>query len=150
MNPIGFISNERNEIIDDNWGSVISQITIDDSISENALDELTSFSHIYVLFYFHMVDDSKIVIDSRHPRNNTNYPKVGIFAQRAKNRMNKIGLTLCELIKVDGRVLTVRNLDAINGTPVLDIKPYMKEFENIEELRQPDWSCELMDSYFNK
>lgn len=148
MNPIGLVKNNRNEITDDFWGNVVSDIILDNSIPEESLKELSSFSHIYVIFYFHKVNDEKIVVEARHPRNNSTLPKVGIFAQRAKNRINKIGLTVCELIKVEGRVLTVKNLDAINSTPVLDIKPFMKEFEPAGLVKQPIWTSEIMKNYF--
>ena len=102
---------------------------------------------IHVIFYFHKVEDSKIVLESRHPRNNLNLPKVGIFAQRAKNRLNKIGITVCEVLKVEKNKLTVKGLDAIDGTPILDIKPYMVEFD-LRDSKQPLWTNEIMKKYF--
>jgi tRNA (Thr-GGU) A37 N-methylase len=72
----------------------------------------------------------------------------GIFAQRGKERPNRIGLSTCELLAVEGTTLTVRGLDAIDGTPVLDIKPYMSEFAPRTPVRQPAWSRELMARYF--
>jgi aminoglycoside 3-N-acetyltransferase I len=73
---------------------------------------------------------------------------VGIFAQRAKGRPNRIGVTTCELVGVDQRVVTVRGLDAVDGTPVLDLKPYMVEFAPRTQVRQPAWSHELMRDYW--
>ena len=72
----------------------------------------------------------------------------GIFAQRAKGRPNRIGVTTCEIVSVDQRVVTVRGLDAIDGTPVLDLKPYMVEFAPRTPVRQPAWSHELMRDYW--
>ena len=74
---------------------------------------------------------------------------MGIFAQRAKGRPNRIGVSVCRLIRVDGLVLTVQGLDAIDGTPVVDLKPYMVEFAPRGEVRQPSWSHELMAAYWN-
>ena len=87
---------------------------------------------------------------SRHPRGRADWPAVGIFAQRGKNRPNKIGLSTCRLLRVEGVSLAVANLDAIDGTPVLDIKPYIIEFGPAGEVKQPAWATELMTGYFGK
>ena len=110
---------------------------------------LASFSHVEVLFLFHQVTLDNITQGARHPRNNPNWPAVGIFAQRGKNRPNRIGSTICRVLGVEGRVLTVLELDAIDGTPVLDIKPVMREFLPREPLRQPAWVSELMRDYWS-
>ena len=145
MTPIGTVRSPRNEAIDDDWGAVESAIEIDAArFGPEVLEGLDAFSHIEVVFCFDRVDESKINLGSRHPRNNENWPRVGIFAQRAKGRPNRIGLTTCELVSVDGHVLTVRGLDAIEGTPVLDPKPYMTELAPRGETRQPAWSSQLM------
>ncbi|MFJ5797665.1 TrmO family methyltransferase domain-containing protein [Streptomyces decoyicus] len=73
---------------------------------------------------------------------------MGIFAQRSKDRPNRLGVSRCTLVKVDGMELQVRDLDAVDGTPVLDIKPYLREFGPRGELRQPQWSAELLSSYY--
>lgn len=150
LSPIAFAKNSRKEIEDDNWGEVISIIELDSSFNEEALFEIESFSHAEVIFYFHLVDESKIETGSRHPRNNKNLPKVGIFAQRAKNRPNRIGSTVVKILKREGRQLYVQGLDAIDGTPILDIKPAMKEFLAREEITQPAWASELMKNYWEK
>ncbi|WP_078547619.1 SAM-dependent methyltransferase [Litchfieldia alkalitelluris] len=149
LNPIGFVFNEREVIEDDHWGNVISRIKISESFNEDCINEIDTFSHLEIIYYFHMVEDDKIVTDARHPRNNKNLPKVGIFAQRGKNRPNRIGLTTVKLVKKEGRELYVQGLDCINGTPVLDIKPVMKEFLPRETISQPDWSREIMKNYWN-
>jgi tRNA (adenine37-N6)-methyltransferase len=106
------------------------------------------FSHVEVLFLFHEVDKLRIVTGARHPRNNTEWPAVGIFAQRGKNRPNRIGSTICRVVRVDDTRLFLAELDAIDGTPVLDIKPVMVEFVPRLQVRQPAWSHELMRSYW--
>ena len=100
------------------------------------------------MYVFDRVDPGKIERGARHPRNNPAWPKVGIFAQRGKNRPNRIGTTICRVERVEGLRLHVTGLDAIDGTPVLDIKPYMAEFGPRGEVRQPSWSHELMAGYF--
>lgn len=85
---------------------------------------------------------------SEHPRDNTNYPKVGIFAQRKKDRPNHIGATIVNLVSRAGRKLIVKNLDAINGTPIIDIKPVFKEYLPEGDVKQPKWSTDLMKNYW--
>ena len=85
---------------------------------------------------------------ARHPRGNLDLPRVGIFAQRGKDRPNRLGLCVCPLLKVEGTTLTVRGLDAIDGTPVVDIKPWMKGFAPRGEVREPEWAAEIMRDYW--
>ncbi|PGS47970.1 tRNA (N6-threonylcarbamoyladenosine(37)-N6)-methyltransferase TrmO [Bacillus sp. AFS041924] len=148
INPIAYVKNSRKEIEDDHWGSIISEIELDDQFDEEALSGISDFSHLEIIFYFNKVTDEMIQYNARHPRNNLQYPKVGIFAQRGKNRPNKLGLTSVELLKHTGRILTVRGLDAIDGTPIIDIKPIMKEFLPKGEIKQSDWSRTLMEKYW--
>ena len=148
LKPIAIVKNSRDEMIDDNWGSIESQILLDDSMPEHVFDGLEDFSHLEIIFYFHKVDESKISFDLRHPRGNKNWPKLGLYSQRHKNRPNRLGLTIVKLIKREGGVLTVRNLDAINGTPILDIKPVIKEFLPNGDIKQPTWCSELMKDYW--
>lgn len=148
LNAIGFVNSPRKTPEDDLWGTVESTITVNLEIPPDALHGLEQFSHAEIVFYMHLVQTSKIEVGSRHPRNNTAWPKVGIFAQRGKNRPNQIGVTICEILRVDGRVVHLRGLDAIDGTPVLDIKPYIREFGPRSASEQPPWATELMNSYF--
>ncbi len=145
MEPIGHVRTARDEAIDDDWGDVVSVIELE-GFPDEALLGLAEFSHAEVLFEFDRVEE--IERGSRHPRNNEAWPRVGIFAQRAKDRPNRIGSTMVEVVKVEGCVLTVRGLDAIDGTPVLDIKPVMREFLPRSEIRQPQWATELMKDYW--
>lgn len=147
VEPIGIVRSPRVEADDDNWGEVISSIEIT-TLPAEALAGLDAFSHIEVLFYMHRVDEGKIQTGARHPRNRTDWPKVGILAQRAKGRPNRLGLSRCQLVRVEGTTLTVRGLDAIDQTPVLDIKPYMVEFAPRGEVKQPAWATELMERYY--
>lgn len=148
IQPIGFVEAVRPHAEDDYWGGEESCIRLTEAFTDEALQGLTDFSHIEVLFLFHEVEPSKIVTGARHPRNNDNWPKVGIFAQRGKNRPNRIGSTICRLVRVDRTSVYVAELDAIDGTPVLDIKPVMLEFLPREKVRQPAWCHELMRQYW--
>lgn len=148
VNPVATVTNERIEIKDDHWGEILSIIELNPSFDEECLNEIESFSHLEILYIFDKVNDEKIQYGARHPRNNKEWPKVGIFAQRGKNRPNKIGATIVKLVKKEGRKLYVSHLDAINGTPVIDLKPVMNEFLPQEEVKQPLWSHELMKNYW--
>ena len=144
VQPIAFVHNERKEIKDDEWGEVRSRITLTEMYAEKSIQGIEDFSHIEVVFYFHKVTDEQIQYFARHPRNNKDYPEVGIFAQRGKNRPNRIGVTIVKVIKREGKSIIVEGLDAIDGTPILDIKPIMKEFMPTEEIHQPKWATDIM------
>ena len=150
LDIIGIVTNDRKEIGDDNWGDVISTIVLNKEIySPDATLGLETFSHVEVIFHMNKVPDNKIVNGARHPRNNKEWPLTGILAQRGKNRINKLGLSRAEIISVDGLEIQVKGLDAIDQTPVLDIKPFMQEFvPDNENTKQPNWSHELMKRYF--
>jgi len=150
MIPIGTVRNDRGDAIDDDWDLINSVIQLDlDVVDETATAGLWTFSHVEVVYVFDRLDPAEVVRGSRHPRGNVEWPEVGILAQRAKHRPNRIGVTVCELMAVrPGGVVEVRGLDAIDGTPVLDIKPYMTEFGPRGDVIQPDWSRELMAHYW--
>jgi tRNA (adenine37-N6)-methyltransferase len=124
-------------------------IRLSDEFDESALWGLDTFSHIEIVYVFDRVAVDKIEVGARRPRGNPEWPQVGIFAQRGKNRPNRIGVTTCSLLSVDGRDIAVRGLDAIDGTPVIDIKPYMNEFGPRGQVRQPEWATELMRRYWD-
>lgn len=148
LEPIGVVTDGRTDAIDDDWGPVEATIVIDDRFPVEALAGLDEFSHVDVVFVFHLVDDADVHLGARHPRGNTDWPKVGIFAQRARMRPNRIGVTTCELLAVEGRRVRVRGLDALDGTPVLDLKPYMPEFGPRGDVHEPRWAQELMAQYW--
>lgn len=149
IHPIGTVRSSRTEPVDDDWDAVDCSIELDAAhYDASALAGLDAFSHIDVVYIFDRVDPAKVERSSRHPRGNTDWPEVGIFAQRAKNRPNRIGVCTCVLLRVDGLTLSVRGLDAVDGTPVVDIKPYLVEFGPRGPVRQPAWSTELMAGYW--
>ncbi len=148
VEPIGRVAGVRPDPEDDFWGGERARIELADGLGEDALRGLDAFSHVEVLFLFHEVDPSRIVTGARHPRSNPDWPEVGILAQRGKNRPNRIGSTICRLVSVEGRTLVVEELDAIDGTPVLDVKPVMREFLPRGPVRQPAWSHALMARYW--
>jgi tRNA-Thr(GGU) m(6)t(6)A37 methyltransferase TsaA len=151
VKPIGRVISGRNSMDDDYWGNQLSIIEIDSSqFSPEVLAGLEEFSHLEVIFFMHGVNPKKIETTARHPRNNQAWPKVGIFSQRPKARPNRLGLSRCKIVRIENHTITVEALDAIQGTPILDIKPYMKEFGPIGEIEQPEWATELMKMYYQQ
>ena len=149
IEPIGYVRNRRRAAEDDCWGGIESSIVLADSFEPDSLLGIEEFSHAEVLFHFDRVAETKIVRGARHPRNNRAWPQVGIFAQRGKNRPNRLGSTIVRVLARDGRSVRVAGLDAIDGTPVVDIKPVLREFLPREPVRQPSWSTELMTHYWD-
>ena len=150
IESIGRVEAGRREAADDYWGGEDACIVLDDRFPEEALEGLEMFSHAEVLFLFDRVDPSRVEVGARHPRDNPDWPAVGIFAQRGKGRPNRIGSTVCRILRREGRRLYVAELDAIDGTPVIDVKPVMAEFLPREPVRQPLWSHELMRDYWKR
>jgi tRNA (adenine37-N6)-methyltransferase len=149
IQPIGHVRGGRAEPTDDNWGESRSIVELDPSrFGPEALAGLDGFSHAEIVFLFDQVRPDTIETGARHPRGRSDWPLTGIFAQRGKNRPNCLGVTVCHIVAVEGTGLHVRGLDAIDGTPVIDIKPVMREFLPRGEVRQPDWVAELMAAYW--
>lgn len=148
--PIGVVRSSRRDVVDDDWDRETCQLILDpDVFDEEALYGLDGFSHVEVVYHFDRVPEDRIERGARHPRNNPDWPLVGIFAQRGKNRPNRIGVTVSRIVSVEGTTVTVTGLDAVDGTPILDIKPWMAEFGPRGEVQQPAWSTELMAGYWH-
>ena len=150
IEPIAYVKNNRSKLEDDYWGGLISEIIVSNKIAEQSIKGIEEFSHLEIIFYFHLADMTKIEISSSHPRGNSKYPKVGIFSQRKKARPNLLGTAIVKLIKAEKNKLTVEGLDAVDGTPVIDIKPVFKEFLPEDKIIQPDWVSDLMKNYWSK
>ena len=133
IEPVGYVSCSRTRPVDDVWDAETSSIQLTERFRSDALLGLGD----------HGVDPIGVETGARHPRGNPEWPLVGIFAQRAKNRPNRLGTTVCRLLRIDGTTIHLSGLDAIDGTPVLDIKPVMTEFLPRGSITQPAWSREL-------
>jgi tRNA (Thr-GGU) A37 N-methylase len=148
---IGWVRSSRSEPIDDDWDAVTSSIELDPGrFGPDAVAGLSEFSHVDVVYLFDQIDETAVQTGARHPRSNPDWPQVGILAQRAKMRPNRIGVTACRLVRVEGLTLQVEGLDAIDGSPVLDVKPVMTEFLPRGEVQQPRWASELMATYWSR
>ncbi len=149
VRPIGYVRSSRTAVEDDGWDAIPTRIELDPAeLSPDATLGLETFSHVEVVFLFDRVTEDTICRASRHPRGREDWPVTGILAHRAKDRPNRIGLTVCRLVAVDGLTIEVAGLDAIDGTPVLDIKPYMSVFGPRGDVREPEWADELMAEYW--
>jgi tRNA (Thr-GGU) A37 N-methylase len=149
MTPIGYVRGGRKEPRDDGWESETCRIELDGSRFEpSCLAGLSDFSHVEVIYRFHLVDDASIVSGARHPRERTDWPKVGIFAQRGRVRPNRLGVTVCRLLSVEALTLSLQGCDAIDGSPVLDIKPYLSGFAPRGKVVEPPWAKEIMKNYW--
>ncbi len=146
---VGHVRGGRADPTDDEWGQSCSVIELDiKQFGPDALAGLDAFSHAEIVFHFDKVMPEKIESGARHPRGREDWPLTGIFAQRGKNRPNRLGVTVCRILSVEGTRLHVEGLDAIDSTPVIDIKPVMREFLPRGDVRQPEWVAELMAAYW--
>ncbi|MDR1002857.1 MAG: tRNA (N6-threonylcarbamoyladenosine(37)-N6)-methyltransferase TrmO [Oscillospiraceae bacterium] len=146
LRPIGRVCSPVSKGVDCGWGEVRSEIIIDDAYADG-LSGLKQFSHIWVLFYMHKADFDKSRHLLRRPQERSDMPLTGIFAQRAKHRPNPIGITAAEVVDVCESRILVKGLDAIDGSLVLDIKPYYPQYDK-KEAAVPNWVDVLMDGYF--
>lgn len=147
LQPVAYVENDVNDKKDSGWGDDISVINLE-SQYYGGLKGLEEFSHVIIVFY---LDKAHFDIEKnlqRHPRNRDDMPLIGIFSQRAKDRPNSIGITSAGIVSVHKEKLVVKGLDAVNGTPVLDIKPYCPNYDMKENAKTPEWIHRLMENYF--
>lgn len=148
ITSIGTVRNDRTDVQHtDNWGAVRSTIVVDERFGEACLQGLEGYSHVDVLFVFDRFADDGDHREPRPFRGRPDLPPIGIFAGRGPRRPNRIGVTSCAVESVRGRELTVTGLDAVSGTPVIDLKPTMVEFLPAG-VTQPDWVSAAMADYF--
>ena len=146
MEPVGFVKNEITDRKDTSWGNNVSTIVLEEPYV-SGLKGLEAFSHAIILFRLDQARYDREKHLQRRPQNREDMPLVGIFAQRGKDRPNRIGMTAVEILAVTEDSLTVRGLDAVDGTPVLDIKPYYPAYDQ-RDARVPEWVDRLMQHYF--
>ena len=147
FNPIGIIKSPVTKMAPGNWGSVQSEIHLDEQYAPG-LKELAGFSHIIVVFFMHRASFVPAEHLHRHPRGDKDQPEIGVFAQRTKYRPNPIGISAVELLSIEDHVITVRGLDALDDSPLLDLKPYMPMFDRVADAKLPDWVDKFKDGYF--
>ena len=145
--PIGFVKSPVTEPVDENWGDIVSRIHLTEPWGRG-LKGLEEFSHLMIVFHMHQAAHNPQTDLVRPPRGRADMPEVGIFAQRAKHRPNPMGITAVRLLEIQGSTLVGRGLDAIDGSPVLDIKPYVPEFGQVAKPKVPEWMKKLLKGYF--
>ena len=147
LEPVGFVKTEAvgKEIRDKN---VVSKIVFREELTET-LEGIQEFSHLFVLFWLHEMSDENRQIMKVHPRGRKDMPLLGVYATRTPHRPNPIGLTRVKLLKVEDNVVTVQGLDAFDGTPVLDIKPF-DSWDTTEDFKVPEWWKKLEKERRNK
>jgi tRNA-Thr(GGU) m(6)t(6)A37 methyltransferase TsaA len=151
LQPIGVVRGGRAAPEDDGWDAENCTIELDPSrFGPDSLAGLESFSHVEVVYRFHLVGESDVVPGARRPRGRPDWPEVGIFAQRGRVRPNRLGVTVCRLRSVDGTTVAVSGLDAVDGSPVLDLKPYLVGFAPRGEVVEPAWATEIMVAYWQR
>ena len=147
MNPIGIVQNEIHQKMDEGWGNIRSKIKLEEPYWDG-LTGLADFSHAIILTYLHEAEFNSQIHLKRRPRGLAELPLLGIFAQRNKDRPNPIGITAVNILSVSDDCLEVTGLDAVDGTPVLDIKPYFPVYDLMEKAVVPDWVGRIMENYF--
>ncbi len=147
LDPIGTVINDVREAVDSDWGKVVSEIRVVPELASGVAG-LDGFSHAVIVFLMHQADFTPAKHLARHPQDRPDMPLLGIFAQRGKHRPNPIGVTCVRIERVNGGSLHVRGLDAIDGTPVLDIKPHVVAYDSPSDAREPEWIRTLMRGYF--
>ncbi len=145
LTPIGFVRNSIAEPSKEDGQSVTSEIVINENLKE-ALSRLDEFSHIIVIYWMHRIPAGERSITQVHPRRNPKLPLVGVFASRSPARPNPIGLSTVKLLERRDNVLKVVGLDAINGTPVLDIKPHLPGSDSPAGAKIPAWLKKIASS----
>ena len=147
--PVGWVRTGRDDPGNtDHWGAVESDIEIAPRFGERCLQGLDEFSHVEVVFLFDRAVEKDDYAAPVRPRGRADLPEVGVFCDRGPRRPNRLGVTTCRVVSVAGRTLRVRGLDAVVGTPVLDVKPAMRAF-TVADVRQPPWVDRLMADYFS-
>ena len=147
LRPIGFVRSPATEKVDESWGAVEATIEVEPEYRPG-LRGLEQFSHVLVVAFLHDAGFEPARHLVRRPRGQADMPELGIFAQRAKDRPNPLGVTVVPIVAVEPTGLRVRGLDAIDGTPILDLKPYFPQFDSASAARVPEWVDRLMTGYF--
>jgi tRNA-Thr(GGU) m(6)t(6)A37 methyltransferase TsaA len=147
LKVIGTVRNARHSAEDAGWGAVESVIELRPEFAAG-LAGLEDFTHALVLFHMHQDPDGEAPTLTRRPRGRADMPRLGVFAQRGRMRPNTVGITAVRIARVEPGKVVVRALDALDGTPVLDLKPYVPVFDRRDDARTPEWVDRLMDGYF--
>jgi tRNA (adenine37-N6)-methyltransferase len=148
LRAVAVVHSTRAEPTDDHWDRESSTIELVDGVPAESLVGLDRFSHVEVVFVADQANEVPPAPWVRRPRGRSDWPEVGIFAQRNKDRPNRLLVSVAEIVAVSGSTVTVRGLDAIDGTPVLDLKPVMRWGGPRGVVRAPAYTDEIGEEYY--
>jgi tRNA-Thr(GGU) m(6)t(6)A37 methyltransferase TsaA len=138
LKAIGIVRNEIKQPLRHGWREIVSDIVVNSNLTE-ALDNLDEFSHLIVLYWMHQLPAGKQLSLKVHPMGKSELPLVGRFATRSPTRPNPVGQATVRLLERRGNILKVKGLDAIDGTLVIDIKPYIPKYDSADDAKVPPW-----------
>jgi tRNA-Thr(GGU) m(6)t(6)A37 methyltransferase TsaA len=162
LKPIGIVKNQSREA---SWGKELQSLTWQERAArmkeqsqavseliispelEDMLDGIDEFSHLLVLYWSHLIPGKRRQVMKVHPLGSKDFPLVGTFATHSPARPNSILVTVVRLLKRKGNVLEVTGLDALDGSPILDIKPYLPDQQDSKDIRMPDWMKKMHDKF---
>lgn len=147
INPIGIVLGGRSEPTDDRWREE-AIIRLNPEFPSEVVQGLDEFSHLLVVWHFHRASPSDVALHARSPRNNPRWPATGTFVHRNHRRPNQLAQSFPRLLEVDGLDLHVADLDAIDGSPVLDLAPYFREMGPRGPVYEPSWPSEMLVDYW--
>ena len=148
LESIAVVRGGRSEAVDDGWGTSRCEIVLDEGLPDGLLAGLEDFSHLEVISIFHLVDPEGPFDIARHPRGDKRLPSVGALAQRHKDRRNRLGLSIARIEEVGLRSVSVSGLDLVDGTPLLDLKPWFDAFGPRGKRREPSWVSSVVQRYY--
>ena len=140
IKPLGVAKNNVNKPMLPGWKDIITEIEINENYSKG-LDGIEDYSHVIVVYW---MDKEKECHLRHHPQSREDIPFVGIFACRCPQRPNRIAMSTVELLERKGNVIKVRGLDIVNGAPIIDLKPYTPEYDEVTDAKVPEWVNRLV------
>ncbi|MBB5940430.1 SAM-dependent methyltransferase [Streptomyces zagrosensis] len=148
LTPVATVVGGHQHPVDDFQGGVESIIRLDARYPLESLQGLETFSHLTVIWHFHRASPADVALHARSPRGNPRWPATGTFAHRNHRRPNQLATSYPRLLRTDGRDLHVTELDAIEGTPVIDIAPYFPQMGPRGVVTVPSWVTEMLPNYW--
>lgn len=140
IKPLGRAKNYVDKPTLPGWKDVVTEILIDKKYAEG-LDGIEDYSHIIVVYWMDKEEECHLI---HHPQGREDVPFVGIFACRCPQRPNRIAISTVKLLSRDSNSLKVKGLDIVNGTPIIDIKPYTPQYDMVKQAKIPDWVNRLV------
>ncbi|MCM2388782.1 SAM-dependent methyltransferase [Streptomyces albipurpureus] len=148
IRPIATVIGGHTEVADDYQGGVEALIRLHAEYPDETLRGLADFSHLVVTWHFHLATPQDVALHVRSPRNNPQWPATGTFAHRNHRRPNQLATSFPRVLGVHGRDIHVTDLDAVDGTPILDLAPYFPAMGPQGAIHTPTWVPEMLPDYW--